>query len=238
MRRVKLAFANLQVDFMDRDLALRRIEEWAEKSTFPVQVVYGPEGCGKTAWLRQSVELLRERGFDVIYINPVEKEFTVEIGVQSLRDKLISLVREATSQLSWGGVVWSVIDVAREAISLGRERIAIIVDDVFQAIGIDRAAIYVKGMLGILEHPPRPYERVVTIAATSEGMSLREIGRHEWANLRPMWNMGKEGFRQLYEQIPGGKPDFEEAWRLTGETQGSWKCYTRLIGIRRPSLTT
>ncbi|WP_083805476.1 carbamoyltransferase C-terminal domain-containing protein [Vulcanisaeta moutnovskia] len=155
-------------------------------------------------------------GFDVIYINPVEKEFTVEIGVQSLRDKLISLVREATSQLSWGGVVWSVIDVAREAISLGRGRIAIIVDDVFQAIGIDRAAIYVKGMLGILEHPPRPYERVVTIAATSEVMSLREIGRHEWANLRPMWNIGKEGFRQLYEQIPGGKPDFEEAWRLTG----------------------
>jgi hypothetical protein len=31
-----------------------------------------------------------------------------------------------------------------------------------------------------------------------------------------MWNMGREGFEELYEQIPGPKPDVEEAWRLTG----------------------
>lgn len=28
--------------------------------------------------------------------------------------------------------------------------------------------------------------------------------------------MPKEGFKQLYEQIPDPKPPFEEAWRLTG----------------------
>ncbi len=107
-------------------------------------------------------------------------------------------------------------NVAREAISLGRGRIAVIIDDAFQVIGTDKAAIYVKGMLGILEHPPRPYERVIAIAATSEGMSLREIGRHEWADLLAMWNMPRKGFGQLYEQIPGSKPELEEAWRLTG----------------------
>jgi len=31
-----------------------------------------------------------------------------------------------------------------------------------------------------------------------------------------MWNMAKEGFRQLYEAIPGAKPPFEDVWRLTG----------------------
>ncbi|GAB6948102.1 hypothetical protein JCM16161A_22320 [Vulcanisaeta sp. JCM 16161] len=216
MKRIRLGFANLIIEFTDRYLALKRIEYWANRGTGFPKVVYGPEGCGKTAWLRQSVELLGERGFDVIYLNPIEEEFAIEIGVQSLRDRLINLVREATSRLSWGGVAWSVIDVVREAISLGRGKIAIIIDDAFQAIGLDRAAIYVKGLLGILEHPPRPYERIVTIVATSEGVSRREIGRHEWADLLAMWNMGRDGFRQLYEQVPGDKPPFEEVWKLTG----------------------
>ncbi len=36
------------------------------------------------------------------------------------------------------------------------------------------------------------------------------------ADLLAMWNMSREGFRQLYDQVPGGKPSFEEAFRLTG----------------------
>jgi hypothetical protein len=31
-----------------------------------------------------------------------------------------------------------------------------------------------------------------------------------------MWNMSREGFEQLYEQVPEPKPDVEVAWRLTG----------------------
>jgi len=216
LRRVRLRFANLQVEFVDRELALKKIEEWAERGTFPVQVVYGPEGCGKTAWLRQGAELLRELEFDVIYINPVERELVAEVGVASLRERLADLIKGALSQLAWGAVAWSAIDAAREAIRLGRRRLAIIVDDAFQAIGLDKAALYVKGLLGVLEHPPEAYERAITVAATSEGVSLREIGRHEWAGLLAMWNMPREGFRQLYEQIPGGKPGFEEVWKVTG----------------------
>ncbi len=68
----------------------------------------------------------------------------------------------------------------------------------------------------MIEHPPETYERVVAIAATSEGVSRREIGRHTWANQRAMWNMPREGLKQLYDQLPGEKPGFEEVWRLTG----------------------
>ncbi|GAB6945372.1 hypothetical protein JCM14467A_21540 [Vulcanisaeta sp. JCM 14467] len=216
MKRIKLSLANQQVEFVDREQALKRIEEWVSRGVAFPQVVYGPEGCGKTAWLRQSAELLRELGFDVIYVNPIEKEFMAELGIQRLKDKLTSLAREVTSQLAWVRVTWSVIDIVREAIRLGRGKIAIIIDDAFQVIGLDNAAIYVKGLLGILEHPPEPYERVIAIAATSESVSRREIGRHEWADIRPIWNMSKEGFKQLYDQLPGNKPDFEEVWRLTG----------------------
>ncbi|MEM0464168.1 MAG: ATP-binding protein [Pyrobaculum sp.] len=48
--------------------------------------------------------------------------------------------------------------------------------------------------------------------ATSEGITMREIGRHRWADLTPMWNMPKDGFKQLYDQLPEEKPSFEEAW--------------------------
>ncbi|WP_291766541.1 ATP-binding protein [Caldivirga sp. UBA161] len=216
MRRIKLSLArDLKVDFVDRDLALRRVEEWSEKSTYPVQVIYGPEGCGKTAWLRQSVELLRELGFDVIYLNPIERIFLTEVGIEDVRRRLNEVLHEATDE-AWVKATWLLIDLARSLIKAGRRRVAIIVDDVFSAIGLSKAAMYVKGMLGLIEYPPRDYDVIITVAATSEGLSRREIGRHRWADLMPMWNMSKEGFKQLYNQIPGNKLPFEEAWRLTG----------------------
>ena len=215
MRRIRLNLAGTQVEFVDREQALRRVEYWAERGMSVVHVVYGPEGCGKTAWLRQSVELLKELDFDVVYINPVEKEFMAEVGIEDVRRRLLEILREATDE-SWTRAVWALIDLSRELIRAGRRRIAVLVDDAFQAIGINKAAIYVKGLLGLIEYPPAEYERVITVAATSEGLSRREIGRHRWADLDAMWNMTKEGFKQLYEQLPGPKPEFEEVWRLTG----------------------
>ncbi len=97
-----------------------------------------------------------------------------------------------------------------DIIKLTRGRVAIIVDDTFQVIGVKESALYVKALLNLIEYPPESYARMVAIVSTGEGMSLREIGRHLWSDTIPMWNMAKEGFRQLYEQIPGRKPDLEE----------------------------
>ena len=103
---------------------------------------------------------------------------------------------------------------------MGRRRVAVLVDDVFQAIGLDKASVYVKSLLNLLEYPPGEYEAIVAIATTSEGVSRDEIGRHRWAQLLPMWNMSRNGFRELYIQIPGKKPDFQEAWKTTGGSPG------------------
>ncbi len=86
MRRIRLNLApNLQVEFTDRESALRHVEEWIDRGMRLVEVVYGPpEGCGKTAWLLQSVELLKDYGFDVIYVNPIDKEILAEIGTTGL----------------------------------------------------------------------------------------------------------------------------------------------------------
>jgi hypothetical protein len=54
----------------------------------------------------------------------------------------------------------------------------------------------------MIEHPLYDYESIVAIVATSEGFSRRELARHLWANLMPIWNMPKNGFQELYEKLP------------------------------------
>ncbi|GAB6948061.1 hypothetical protein JCM16161A_21910 [Vulcanisaeta sp. JCM 16161] len=220
MRRVILDFANTKVEFADRELAIKQVEEWADKGTYPVQVIYGPEGCGKTAWLLQSVELLKELGFEVIYVNPINKFTIAEFGIEGLRNRFLKLVEEAISQNVLARIAWIAYDTAYELVKVTRGRVAIIVDDAFQVIGVKESAMYVKALLNLIEYPPEHYERIITIAATSEGSSRFEVGKHRWANTLAMWNLGKEGFKQLYEQVPGSKPSLDEAWKLTGGNPG------------------
>jgi hypothetical protein len=216
MRRVKLSFAGLKMDFCDRDKAIKQVEEFAERGTWHPIVVFGPEGCGKTAWLKQATELLRELGFEAIYVDPIHKDFIAHTDVKELVDKFTEVTMEAVgvAQLK---LTTLAIDAAKWLISKwGKRRIAILVDDAFQAIGLDKAAMYVKALLSLVEYPPEGCEKIVAIATTSEGLSRREIGRHLWAWIKPIWNMSQKGFEEIYEKIPGRKPPFDEAWRLTG----------------------
>jgi predicted AAA+ superfamily ATPase len=65
--KIKLSFApGLEIEFVDRERALKQVEELAEKGTRFPMVVFGPEGCGKTAWLKQATFILRELGFETI----------------------------------------------------------------------------------------------------------------------------------------------------------------------------
>ena len=149
-------------------LGLGVMKEWAEGGTYPVQVIYGSEGCGKTAWLRQSIELLRELGFEVVYVNPINKEVYVEFNVVGLREEFMRLVKEALAQNALGKLVWLAFDIAKELIKATRGKIAVIVDDVFQILEVKETAIYVKALLDLVEYPPEHYEKIITIAATRE----------------------------------------------------------------------
>ncbi len=216
VERIKLHLApDIEVQFTDRELALRKIEEWAGKSTRHPQVVFGPEGCGKTAWLRQSAVLLKELGFHVIYVDVLHRHFQAHTDVKEVARRLAEAAAEAVGRAEIK-LATLAIDLAKLLIARRRRKIAVLVDDVFQAIGLDKAAIYVKGLLGLIEYPPQSVDAIVVVVATSEGVTRREIGRHRWADLTPIWNMPKEGFKQLYEQIPGEKPPFEDVWRITG----------------------
>jgi Archaeal ATPase. len=43
-----------------------------------------------------------------------------------------------------------------------------------------------------------------------------------------IWNMSKNGFEELYGEIPGPKPRFEDVWRITGGNPGIFRQLYRL----------
>ena len=115
---------------------------------------------------------------------------------------MIKLTKEVLAQNALGRLTWLAFDAAKELIKATKGKIVIIVDDAFQVIGIKESALYVKALLNLIEYPPIEYERIVTIAATSEGLSRHEIGRHRWASLKPMWNMTKVVLKDSMSRYP------------------------------------
>ena len=217
INKVKLPFVpGLEVEFVDRERALKQVEEFAENGTrFPI-VVFGPEGCGKSAWLKQATWVFRELGFEAIYVDPLRRDFIAHTDVSEVVKKLADATAEAIG-IAQVKLATLALDTVKDLIGVWRKkRVAILVDEVFQAIGLDKTEIYVKSLLNLIEYPSASYEAIVPIVATSEGITRSKIGRHLWALLRPMWNMPRKGFEELYEKIPSPKPEFEDIWKLTG----------------------
>jgi len=216
MKKIKVGFADRKIEFIDRDVALKQVEKFAERGTrFPV-VVYGPEGCGKTALFRQAKAVLEDYGYSVVYVNPsgesIEERFSISEELKGLAEELGAYILKDFSSL-----IEKAVEILYIAIRRGvRRRIAILADDVFQAIGLDKAEILVKSFLNMIEWPSIDYEKIVVLVSSSEGVSRERIGRHTWADIHIMWNMSREGFRQLYEVLSEPKPSFEDVWRITG----------------------
>jgi len=68
--------------------------------TYPVKVVFGPEGCGKTAWLKQAVEILHGEGYDAVYVDPLHKEYLTHTDLKEFMVKFAEASSEALGLLS------------------------------------------------------------------------------------------------------------------------------------------
>jgi hypothetical protein len=166
--------------------------------------------------LLQAVEVFKEMGYSIIYFNPLMRRFEAEVGVESVKQLVLDRLKQALTEHEFAKLIWLVIDVAVEILRHRGRRLAIVVDDAFQYLSTKEAVAMVKGLLEIIEHPEESCERIVAIVATSEGLSRFEIGKHLWALTMPMWNMSRKGFEELYSEVPGQKPRFDDVWRLTG----------------------
>ncbi len=86
--------------------------------------------------------------------------------------------------------------IATWALRRGRRRLALLADDVFQAIGLGRSETLVKSLLNLVEYPPAEYEAIVVLVASSEGVTRQLLARHDWALLKSMWNLPQRGFQR------------------------------------------
>jgi len=216
MKRIRVSFADRKIEFIDRDIALKQVEKFAERGTrFPI-VIYGPEGCGKTALFKQAKAILEDFGYSVIHINPsgesIEERFSISEELKELAKELGAYILKDTSSL-----ITKAVEILYAAVRKGiRRKIAILADEVFQAIGLDKAEQLVKSLLNMIEWPSIDYEKIVVLVSSSEGVSRERVGRHTWADIRIMWNTSRDGFKQLYEVPPDPKPSFEDIWRIAG----------------------
>ena len=216
-KRIKLRFADLFIEFADRDLALSQIEEFAQRGTYPVYVIYGPEGCGKTALFRQAMEILKTYGYAVAMVSPlastVEERFLLTENVKEIARELVSTVSAASAI----ELIYVAVELLYRAVRCGISRkIALLADDVFQAVGLDKAEQLVKMFLNMIEYPAVDYDEIVVLVSSSEGVTRPRVGRHNWARMYILWNMSMKGFEKLYEQLPEPKPSFEKVWKFTG----------------------
>lgn len=103
----------------------------------------------------------------MIYYSPAEWAGGRLLSTEDLRE----LARGVAEVLNLpAAVLDKLLELAARAVRLGRGRVAVLLDDVFLAVGVDRAELLVKALPNFIEYPPRDYERVVVLAASSEGV--------------------------------------------------------------------
>jgi predicted AAA+ superfamily ATPase len=132
VRRITLEpVPGVETEFVDRDRALAQLVEWAERGTrFPV-VIFGPEGCGKTAFLRQAAAMLRELGYDAIYVDAAHLDFTAHTDVADVVRRLIEAAAETSgvAQLKLANLA---IEIVKELLDRwGRRKVAVLIDETF-----------------------------------------------------------------------------------------------------------
>jgi hypothetical protein len=104
--------------------------------------------------------MLKEAGFDVLYLHPLDRVFNAEVEDQDVKTAFLNLVKQSLEDERWGRLALAVFDLARKLLEKRRRKVAVVADDIFQAIGLDKAAMYVKGLLNMIEHPEHKYEKL------------------------------------------------------------------------------
>ncbi len=210
------------VHFVDRVREIEYLLNIARKGTaFPL-AIYGPEGCGKTALLKRiAKEVSTWSNTIVIYIDALE-QFDIEKALFSSHREILEVIQDLLSipiGSSLARASMTIVSRLSKRISLRNRNVVLIVDDVYRAIGLENVDRYTKSLyewIGYL-HEEYGVANVAIILSTSEGISKRELFRHRYVSIEMLWNLPRDGFEELVEQLePPRSVDVDELWRLTG----------------------
>ena len=207
--------------FIDREYEMKWVLEWFKKGFYPIMVVYGPEGCGKTRLLLESINRVRESSeYFVLYINALEERDPSRAFYGS--DSVLDIILNITKGLSGVGAevaralsYWFKKLVTR--IGVRGKHVVIVVDDVVKAIGLDYIDVYCKKLLDLMEelYSYNP-ESVTVVVTTSEGLSRERLLKHRWATEYLLWNLGREEARALLESLGAPSEKLDEIILYTG----------------------
>jgi hypothetical protein len=100
--------------------------------------------------------------FTQLFISPRSGS---HLGISSI-DALRTLFLNASTLLRILSINCDRLTLANQLLKKWRKKkIALLIDEVFQAIGLDKVEVYVKSLLNIIEYPPESYENIVIIVA-------------------------------------------------------------------------
>jgi len=208
--------------FVDREEELKALQELAQKGSPLVEFIYGPEGCGKTRLLK---EFTKQSNQITIYIDALEREDPTK----ALNIKIPITIKEITKEIignisgplgkALADSIFTIIKTIAKRVKIKEKHIVIAVDDITRAIGLNQVEWYIKWLYEMIDKLHQEYnpESILIIATTSEGKSLDLVKRHTYATTSLIWNLPKQPYLKLTQQLnPPDKNTAEKTWNLTG----------------------
>ncbi|RLE57230.1 MAG: hypothetical protein DRJ40_02645 [Thermoprotei archaeon] len=209
--------------FVDREYELKTLEELSRRDLPTPLYIYGPEGCGKTRLLREFITNFNGIGIyiDTLERTNIEKVLTVNLAIPELREYIVSIAKEYLGNIGLilAQKLYTVLEKIATKYKLKGKNLVIAVDDVTQVLGIHEIERYMKWLYEAITKIKQEYrpESILILVTTSEGQSLQRIIRHTYTKVNLLWNLPKEAFTQLANQLqPPDRDTVEKTWELTG----------------------
>lgn len=206
--------------FVDREVELNILFDYAREGYYPVLYIYGPEGCGKTRLVREVVEVLKENdNYVVMYLDAQGSGALEEViypgDIAQAFSSLVGLLSEPLGK-SLSLILPHVMKKVFER-KVKDKHVVVVVDDVARPLGLDMIESYAKKLLDLLEWMLAKGARsVLIIATTSEGKSRKLLLRHNYVHVETLWNLSKEATFKLLDVLKAPSEIRELLWRVTG----------------------
>jgi hypothetical protein len=67
--------------------------------------------------------MLKEAGFDVLYLHPLDRVFNAEVEDQDVKTAFLNLVKQSLEDERWGRLALAVFDLARKLLEKRRRKL-------------------------------------------------------------------------------------------------------------------